>query len=92
MKRLIYVEIQLKKPRQILEHTQQQLETKAPENKFLDRIVKDLKKTVEVLRNEVNSLKANRGTIPNFRALTYHFCTPNLEYMTPAYSNNPFFT
>ena len=81
--RLIHLEIQFQKHREILAQTQQQLEGKTQEKKTLDRYVKDLKNnTVEDLRNDVDTLKADRGAIPMLHDLMYHFCTPNHEYMT----------
>ena len=49
--RLIHLEIQFQKHPEILAQTQQQLQAKTQENKILDRNVKDLKETVEDLRN-----------------------------------------
>ena len=54
---LIRLEIQLQMQREILAQTQQQLEAKAKENKILDRNVKDLKNTVDDLRDEVTIWK-----------------------------------
>ena len=83
--RLIRLEIQFQKHRGILAQTQQ-LDAKTQESKILDRNVKDLKKFVEDLRNDVDTSKADRGAIPMLHDLTYHFCTPNYEYMTRVYS------
>ena len=80
--RLIRLEIQFQKHRQILAQTLQQLEAKTPQNILLDRKVTDLKNTVEDLRNEVTTLKVDRGTIPMVHDLMRRFCTPNDEYMT----------
>ena len=74
--RSIRLEIQYQKHREVLEQTQQQLEAKTHENTILDPNVKDLKNSVEYLRNEVNRLKADRGAIPMLPDLMYLFCTP----------------
>ena len=89
--RLIRLEIQFQKRREILAQIQQQVEAKPQEKKILDRNVKDLKNTVEDLRTEVSTLKADRGTIPMLHDLMYHFCTPNHEYMTRVYSSTLFY-
>ena len=89
--RLIRLEIQFQKHREILAQTQQQLEAKTQESKILDRNVKDLKNTAEDLRNDVDTLKADRGAIPMLHDLMYHFCTPNHEYMTRVYSTTLFY-
>ena len=86
--RLIRLEIQFQKHREILAQTQPQLEAKTQENKILDRNVKDLKNTVEDLRNDVHTLKADRGAIPMLHDLMYHFCKPNHENMTRVYSTS----
>ena len=88
--RLICLEIQFQKHREILAQTQQQLAAKTQENKILDRNVKDPKNTVEDLRNDVDTLKADRGAIPMLHDLMYHFCSPNHEYMTRVYSTTLF--
>ena len=55
--RLIRLEIQFQKHREILAQTQRQIEAKTQESKILDRNVLDLKNTVEDIRNDVETQK-----------------------------------
>ena len=89
--RWVHLEIQFQNHREISAQTQQQLEAKTHENKILDRKVKNLENTVEDRRNEVNTLKADRGAIFMLHNLMYYFDTPNYEYMTRVYSNTLFY-
>ena len=89
--RLIRLEIQFEKHREILEQTQQRLEAKTYENVILYRNVKDLKNTFEDFRIEVSTLKIDRSAIPMLYELLYNFCTPNLDYMTRVYSDTFFY-
>ena len=85
--RLIRMDSRFLKYREILAQTQQQLEAKTQGNNLLDRTFDDLNNTVEDLRIEIITLKADRGAFPMLHeSLMYHFCTPDQEYKTRVYS------
>ena len=89
--RLARLEAQFQTHRHTMEQTQMKLATKTKENAILDRNVKDLKATLADLKNDIESLQADRGALPMLHEILYSMCAPADVYIDKVTSQSYFY-